>query len=159
MALCKLKLDSLDGAAGLAKYLLESLNDESRRGTLPNTFLDRLSFDEVMNKLIENREIKRACKDGGGGGCSGGCDPQDVQGEKSKDHHPPSGDSQVGPLGLHINGGEYHVAGTGDDASAVQFFALPSDTDSANELDLLDIADDAEQYEILLRPSLLRRLR
>ena len=48
MALCKLNFDRLDVVAGLAKYLLESLNEELRRGTLPNTFLDRLSFDLVM---------------------------------------------------------------------------------------------------------------
>lgn len=43
-------------AAGLARYILENLNDVTRGDTLPTSFVDRLSFDTVI--LLGNGTIK-----------------------------------------------------------------------------------------------------
>ena len=144
MELRKLKLGSSDGVAGLAKHLAENLNDESCQGTLPTTFLHQLSLDEVMNKLIEFCEIKHAHCSG-----SSSCEPQDGKAAESKDCLLPSGDRQGGPLGLQDNGGELPTTGTGGIANALQFFAPPSGRGIADELDLLDMVDEAEQCKIV----------
>ena len=59
VALYKLKLEDEEEPARLAKYILESLNNESRRETLPTTFVDRLSFQAVADKINEEHDSKR----------------------------------------------------------------------------------------------------
>ena len=83
VALHKLELHG-EGAAGLSKYILESLKDESRRETLPTTFVDRLSFEAVMETIWEDHRRNRARSNfGGGGGNSSGS--QEV---RISIHHP-----------------------------------------------------------------------
>lgn len=148
VALCKLKLEANNEAARLAKYLVESLNDDSRRDYLPTSFVDRLSFDAVMDKLVEKRDQKRARKDGGGDG--DGSHPQDQKPVGSQDQKPPSRtDDYSGDKRSQNSGGQDPDPGATDIASALLLFAPPSERDVANELDLLDMVDEDEQFEII----------
>jgi hypothetical protein len=148
VALHKLKLQEVEGAAELAKYILESLNDDSRRETLPTTFVDRLSFDAIMDGITQDHDHKRARRDADGG--SGGSSYQ-TQDRKPAgwEHQPPpsgSGGSSSG-MGFQNNGDTGDGNYATDVARALRRFAPHSDV--ANELDLLDIVDETEQYEII----------
>ena len=151
VALYKLKLQDEEAPAGLAKYILESLNDESRRETLPTTFVDRLSFQAVADKIIEDHNHKRARKDFGGGG-GGSSQTQDGNSAGWGHQPPPSGPGSNSSSGMGFQNKD--DAGDGDDrtrdmASALRRFAPHSNSDVANELDLLDMVDEADQYEIV----------
>jgi hypothetical protein len=147
VALHRLQLTSNEGnAAGLAKYILESLYDESRRDTLPTTFLDRLSFDDVMQHLVSDRDYKRARREDWGGG--------DGSQAKQQANPPPRGGllqstPSESPTGLAF--GDNSDARGGNqmmqNARALSLFAPQSDV--ANELDLLDMVDENEQYAMV----------
>ena len=69
VALYTLRLEN-EGAAGLAKYMLDSLYDTtSRRETLPIAFVDRVSFEAIMDSIVKdnNKRARRDFDDTGGG--------------------------------------------------------------------------------------------
>lgn len=163
VALHKLKLEGVEGAAGLAKYILESLNDESRRESLPTTFVDRLSFEAFMEKVTEDHDHKRARRDAGAG--SSGSSSQTQDGKPAGSEHQPSpsgpGDSSRYPE-IQENGAAGDGNRTMDMARGLRLFAPHSNRDVANELDLLYMVDEAEQYIIIRsfpakKLSLIRR--
>lgn len=122
VGLYKLELENSNEAAGLARYLLESLHDESHRGTLPATFADRLSFEEVMDKLLAYRDHKRAKTDakysgdstGGGGGSSTQLPDQNTSWPK---HQPPPSNHSGSNLGAQKGSEKSHSASLTDAAS------------------------------------------
>jgi hypothetical protein len=149
VALYKLNLQG-EKAARLAKYILESLTDRSRRGTLPDTFVDRLSFESLMEILAKDDSNKRVRRDFGGGGGSS----QAPGGEPTRPGGQPPAPSGSG--GNSSSGVEFRNnvdAGDGsrtiDMARTLSLFAPHSNSDVANELDLLDMVDEDEQYEIV----------
>lgn len=148
VALHKLKLQEVEGAAELAKYILESLNDETRRETLPTTFVDRLSFDAIMDRITQDHDHNRERRDAHGG--SGGSSYQDQDRKPAGwDHEPPlsgSGDSSSG-MGFRNSGDAGDANYVTDVAKALRRFAPHSDV--SNELDLLDMVDETEEYEII----------
>lgn len=106
-----------------------------------------------MDKITEKEHSrKRACRDAGGGSsCFGSSEQQDWKPEGRHHQPPPSihgGSSST--MGAHNNNNN---AGDGDQtihmAQALRLFAPHSDSDVANELDLLDFVDEDEQYEIV----------
>jgi hypothetical protein len=149
VALYKLKLKDEGEPARLAKYILESLNDESRRETLPTTFVGRLSFQAVVDKLIEEHGSKRARRDFGGDG--GSSQTQDGKPAGWGHQPPPSGPGSNSSSGMEFQNNDNAEDGnrTMDMARALRRFAPHSNSDVANELDLLDMVDEAEQYEIV----------
>jgi hypothetical protein len=149
VALYKLKLEDEEEPARLAKYILESLNNESRRETLPTTFVDRLSFQAVADKINEEHESKRARRDFGGGG--GSFQTQDGKPAGRGHQPPPSGPGSNSSSGMEFQNNDNAGDGnrTMDMARALRRFAPHSNSDVANELDLLDMVDETEQYEIV----------
>jgi hypothetical protein len=149
VALYKLKLEDEGEPARLAKYILESLNDESCRATLPTTFVDRLSFQAVADKLIKEPDSKRARRDFGGDG--GSSQTQDGKPAGWGHQPPPSGPGSNSSSGMEFQNNDNAGDGnrTMDMARALRRFAPHSNSDVANELDLLDMVDEAEQYEIV----------
>jgi hypothetical protein len=149
----ELKVKDESRAAGLAKYILENLNDVTRGDTLPTSFVDRLSFDDVMERILIESARKRARWDGGGGG-----DNAQAQDEKPHAnppqggglHQPPQGGGGgESPCGFEFEGNRDAGGGnqTTDMSRALSLLAPHSDV--ANELDLLDLVDEDEQYEIV----------
>jgi len=147
VALYKLQLQDQEGVAGLARYILESLKDDSCRETLPTTFVDRLSFEVVTEKLMEDYSHKRQRRDFGGGGGGGSSQAEHEKPAGSRSQPPPSG-----PGGNSSSGMKFPNIGDGGEDSrtmALRLLAPHSNSDVANELDLLDMVDEAEQYEIV----------
>ena len=150
VALYKLILPVL-GAAHLAKYLMESLNKESRRGTLPTTFVDRLSFKAVMGRIAEDHDRNRPRRDAGGGSGGSNSQTQDRKLAGGGERQPPPSGPGGSSSGLEFqdHGAAGHGNQTMDMARGLRLFAPHSNSDVANELDLLDMVDEAEQYEIV----------
>ena len=160
VALHKLKLKPEAEAARLAKYILENFNNEARRETLPTQFLDRLSFAAVLEKIGGSDSDKRPRMDPSGGGEGGSRDPR-AMGGHSKTFG--SEDSPSGPGGSsggaeppsERGGGGGSGDGDGDGntqnnmARVLRRFAPNSSSDVGNELDLLDMVDETEQYAIV----------
>ncbi len=89
VALYKLKLPIQDGSAGsgaaLANYILVSLNDKSRRDTLPTTFADRLSFRDFAGSMSHDGNVpKRPRREPDGDDNS-----QDQDEKPAASRHPP----------------------------------------------------------------------
>ena len=149
VALYKLKLPGAE-AARLAQYLMESLNNESRRETLPTTFVDRLSFKAVIGRITEDQDRKRPRRDAGGGSGGSNSQTQDRKPAGWERQPPPSG---PGGSSSGMQFQDHGTAGDGnqtmDMARGLRLFAPHSNSDVANELDLLDMVDEAEQYEIV----------
>ncbi len=158
VALYKLKISGKK-ATGVAKYMLDSLYNGTSSENLPTSFVDRLSFEAVINTFV-NVATKRARRDfGGGGGCGGAggadsnlpdqADAKPKGGDKQHPTFSPSGNSSIDGNASQTN----HRAGdsncTMDMATALSLFAPSSNRDVANELELLDMVDKAEQYEIV----------
>ena len=132
----------LTAQAAHAKYLLESFaedGDSNRAGTLPETFVDRLSWKYVSEKLTIASDGAHTTYDDAGG--SGGVAGQakfdgDKRGREDDTGHSPDGRSEqqkrpkTGPLG--------------DDLSASLRLLCPLG-DVANELDLLDMMDENDR--------------
>lgn len=153
-ALYKLVLEG-EEAVGLAKFMLDNLYNNSCQDKLPTTFLDRLSFEAVLD-IVVKKKVKRVLREFDGDDSS------------SPDQNPwsfsPSGDVNQDPTS-GTNAGAYSRSGgtarennqvTGESgttpmnmAQKLSLFAPPSNRDVANELDLLDMVDENEQYEIV----------
>ena len=156
-ALYRLCLED-EEAAGLAKYMLESLADASRRDTLPITFVDRLSLEAVIQSTVkDSNKRSRRVFDGSGGGAGSSSPDEESKPSGVGDWHPNSGpypdaalSSGSGATAHQSNncagGGGYL---TMDIASTLSLFAPPANRDVANELDLLDMVDESEQYDIV----------
>ena len=154
MALFKLCLSG--GEATMhAKYLLDSIYGNAVGDTLPATFTNRQPFQAVLDSVVKNKRARR-----------------DID---SNDSHSPDQDSKPSPScgadqpptsgndagSSSRSGGRAQLnnqvtAGGGGGkgapmsmASALSLFAPPADRDVANELDLLDMVDESEQYEIV----------
>jgi hypothetical protein len=76
VALYKLKLENEGEPARLAKYILKA-STMSHAGNSSNYFVDRISFQAVADKLIEEHDSKRARRDFGGDG--GSSNPMESQ--------------------------------------------------------------------------------
>ena len=140
--------------AVLAKYILESLNVKSRRETLPTTFVDRLSWKAVLDKITEDHDRKRPPRDAGGGNSDG----NGGSNSQTQDRKPAGWECQPPPSGPggSSSGMEFQDTGAAGDsnqtmdmARGLRLFAPHSDSDVANKLDLLDMVDEAEQHEIV----------
>ena len=156
VALYKLKLPDEDKSAGLARYILENLFDQSSPDTLPATFLDRLPFRAVQAAMIvrngrgaggNNDRPGNGHHNGGGNNLN-----EDNNQDPGSHHQNPQG---PGPKN-DSDGGEppYKDGGTGtqnemDAAEFLSLFAPPENRDIANGLELLDMVDEADQYEIV----------
>ena len=58
-----------EGAVGLAKDMLDSIyNTTSRRESLPITFVDRFSFEVVMDRIVTANDKRARDSDDPGGG-------------------------------------------------------------------------------------------
>ena len=149
MSLCKVFLQGNDAAAE-AKYLLDSLYDNSDGRALPDTFAKRQSFQAVLDGLVQ-RKRARTVPDGDNehnpdqdskpSSSSGAAQPPGSNADSSSERNDSSGQ----PRNQHGtgNGGSARMS----TASALSLFAPPADRDVANELDLLDMLDPDEQYE------------
>jgi len=158
MALFKLKLSG-EKAETEAKYILDNLYDNDnnlQEKSLPLTFSRRLSFEKVfVNWVIRNtskhgREEEEENIDDDD-------DHSPVRRKKSrnrmgngKNSQPSSSNSRVSSSGSgetsHSNN-QYNASMSL--ASTLSLFAPPSSRDIANELDLLDMLDENEQFEIV----------
>jgi hypothetical protein len=147
-------LSMADKATADAKYLLDSLYDNSvgDNTMLPTTFASRQPFQAILDSHVRNKRVRRefdhADSDYSKPSPSGG----------GADQHPTSGSdasaSSRGGCGTAHENNQGTAAGGGGGApmsmaSALSLFAPPTDRDVANELDLLDMVDENEQYEIV----------
>jgi hypothetical protein len=136
-ALYKLQLDG-DQAAADATYLLNSLfSAEAFGDTLPTTFANRVSFQAVLKNHKRSRrdfdsDDSSSPEQDSKPSSSGGHDP--FSGPSSKRSNTELKNNQGAPVNM---------------ASRLSQFAPPSERDVANELDLLDMVDEHEQYEIV----------
>lgn len=153
VALYKLCLNGGEATAD-AKYLLDSLYDNSVGDTLPTTFANRQPFQAVLDSVSRNKRVRsefdRADSDS--------LDPDSKPSPSGgADQHPTSGTdasaSARGGAGTAHENNQGAAGGGGSAtmsmASALSLFAPPTDRDVANELDLLDMVDESEQYEIV----------
>lgn len=152
MALYKLCLDGGQAAAD-AKYLLGSLYDSSLGDTLPTTFANRQPFQAILGCVVRNKRMRKEFDHADSDSTNQDSEPSPSGGVG---RHPTSGtdvrsSSRSGGTAHQINQG---VAGGYGGApmsmaSALSLFTPPADRDVANELDLLDMMDENEQYEIV----------
>lgn len=154
MALYKLCLDGGQSAAE-AKYILDSLYDGSLRDTLPTTFANRQPFQAVFDCVVRNKRSRREFDRDDGDSPDQDSKPTPSGGADG--HSTPGTDG--GSSSTRSRGTAQHQTDQGDSggggagpmsmASALSLFAPPADRDVANELDLLDMVDENEQYEIV----------
>ena len=152
MSLHRLCLDGGQSVAE-AKYILDSLYDSSLRDTLPTTFANRQPFQAVLDSVVRNKRSRREFD-------------RDSSDSPDQDSKPsPSGGADRHPTSETDGGSSSRSRGTGHQsdqgdsggggagpmsmASALSLFAPSADRDVANELDLLDMVDENEQYEIV----------
>jgi len=145
MSLYRLMLDG-KGAAAEAKYLLDSLYDSSVGDALPATFAERQPLNAVLNDLV-SRKRRRMDLDGPNVGQNS--KPSLLGG--AEQYPDPITDSLSESSAQQSN---QRVTGGGGSASirmahALSLFAPPADRDVANELDLLDMVEPDQQYEIV----------
>ena len=161
MALFKLYLTG-EAAATEAIYILDSLyddGDDSRRKTLPITFSNRLSFEAVFQWVMKNKSKRGRGEqeedDDGNGSTHHNKKKRDGkdQGEEVGGDSKPRQSNSEGCVRSSESGGTAHSNNQGGAsmsmASALSLFAPPSSRDVANELDLLDMVDENEEYEIV----------
>lgn len=155
VALWKLKLTAEDRSADLAKHMLENLFDTSDEISLPSTLVDRLPFDSVIEAMTRNYVAIAHANDNQDDYSSGdhrdGFENREDQGGSA--HKPPSANgkgqrSNIRNRSQNRSGSEGGTQAMGA-ARFLSLFAPPSSRDVANELDLLDMVDEDEQYEII----------
>jgi hypothetical protein len=149
--LLKLRLSG-ESAASEAKYLLDSLFhcDKLPCETLPESFSNRVSFDAIVSSF---NKAKRARQE---------FEREDNERSPDRDFKKPPGSDREDSTdrGTRDDGNNSSRAGgpshEGDGGSGsmnmaqmLSLFAPPGDRDIANELDLLDMVDVDEQYEIV----------
>ena len=103
-----------------------------------------------MGKIAEDHDRKRSRRDAGGGSGGSNSQTQDRTLARWERQPPPSGPGgSSSGMEFQDNG----AAGDGnqpmDMARGLRLFAPHSNRDVANELDLLDMVDESEQYEIV----------
>ena len=147
LSLHKLDLNG-DGAAAEAKYLLDSLYDNSVAYALPTTFAERQPFQALLKDLVQQKKAR--------------IDLDDHGHNPHQDSKPSASGGTEGYPGSNAESSserKYSSANqgsTGGDGSApmsmahaLSLFAPGADRDIANELDLLDMVSQDEQYEIV----------
>ena len=161
MTLFKLKLSG-EKAATEAKYILDSVYDDDdvlQEKNLPITFSRRLSFQEVFVDWVKKNTSKHGREEE---------EEENIEDDDDDDHstvrpkrsrnrmgnaknsEPSSSNgrgSSSGSGGTSNSGNQYNASMSM--ASMLSQFAPPSSRDVANELDLLDMVDEDEQYEIV----------
>ena len=151
MSLYRLTLNG-EGAVAEAKYLLDSLYDSSVGYTLPATFAARQPLNAVLKDLI-SRKRGRMDLDGDNGLNSVPDSKPSSSG--GAERYPDSNTDSLSERN-DSSGQQSNQRGTGGGGStpmrmahALSLFAPPADRDVANELDLLDMVEPDEQYEIV----------
>jgi hypothetical protein len=167
----------LDGsgeeAPAHAKYLLDSLYDNSVGGdTLPSTFANRQPFQAVLDRIVRYKKVRREFDRADSDSLDPDSKPSPSAGGGADQQHPTSGTDASSAASRGGGEGTAHennqgtaaaaaaaagVGGGGGEggtapmspASALSLFAPPAYRDVANELDLLDMVDESEQYEIV----------
>jgi hypothetical protein len=142
-------------ATAYGKYLLDSVFKESVGDDtllLPTTFAERLSFQDIMTIGVRKRKHGEYF-------CADSDDSSDPDSKPSLlrgagQHPTPGTDASASSRGGGGTANENNQSAVGGGApmnlaSALSLFAHPTDRDVANELDLLDMVDESEQYEIV----------
>lgn len=155
VALYKLYLDG-DEAAAEAKYLLDSLFDDSYGDKVPNTFFNRISFQAVLDSVVQTKKKRvRMELDVAGSGLP---DHDSNSPSFRADQHSTPTSSGTDADAASRGGGTTHRDSQDADgggggqvsmASTLSLFAPQYDRDVANELDLIDMVDKSQQYEIV----------
>lgn len=154
MALHRLPLNEGSKSVAEAKYLLESLYDDSApRDNLPTTFADRQSYEAFQQSLVQNKRQRRGFdRDDGHSpdqdtklSSSDGADRHSNPGTGGGFSSTSRGRGNQTDQGTSGGSGEVPM----NMASTLSLFAPPAYRDVANELDLLDFVDVDEQYEII----------
>ena len=159
--ICVFKLELSRQTAGAdAKHLLESMFSGSAQApnALPTTFTDRLSFRAVLDSFHANesvdgsKRVKFNHDDGGPPDQDSKYLPSTGQDRGQSSGSGLSSSSMGGGGTVHQN---YHGSASAGGAASLSManvlslFAPPFYRDVANELDLLDMVDKNEQYEIV----------
>lgn len=154
MAIYRLCLRGEDAATN-AIHLLGSLFDDSDSDNLPSTFAGRQPFQSVVNCLASSAKKRPREVDG---------DDSDAQDSHSKPpptsgadriRRPPNGQSANSstrsdlPSQNSVGDGCQGGGSNQSVADALSLLLSPSNRDVGNELDLLDMVDESEQYEII----------
>ena len=151
VALYKLCLKG-DEAVTEAKYILDSLYDKyDENALLPTTLPNRLSFNDATGK----KDSKLAA--GGNSFEPYGDDDDNDHTNSSDQNSNRTSEYSSDSIGQGSSSGRSHQAGqAGDNGSSsmnmahrLSLFAPPSFRDVANKLDLLDMVDENEKYEIV----------
>lgn len=152
-ALYRIRLEDANAAAE-AKYILRSLFVQVSGSTLPATFANRISFHTVLDSMNKKNGARqeshsdRFSKDQGDSGSSGGANDS-TPATGSKSHTSSQGGSPIERKNHCTNSGIASGKAPASMAEQLSLFAPPAQRDVANELDLLDMVDEAEQYEIV----------
>lgn len=142
---------------------MESFKDESRRGTLPQRFLDRISIQEAFEIIIERQDSKKRARSHDDGDRNSS---DSNSGHSHGDRKPPktpsdrrqvgSGDNRGGTGNSQKADGDAAAAPGGGSHSALDLATglrllagSKFDGDVANELDLLGMVDKDSQYQIV----------
>lgn len=155
MALYKLCLNGGQSTAE-AKYILDRLYDGSlRNNTLPTTFANRQPFQAVLDGIVRDKRSQRGFYPDRNDSNLPDQDSKPSPSAGGVDRHPTSG---TGGGSTSTNRGTGHQttdegdsgargAGPMSMVDALSLFAPSADRDVANELDLLDMVDENEEYE------------
>mmetsp|Transcript_5658 Transcript_5658/g.12418 ORF Transcript_5658/g.12418 Transcript_5658/m.12418 type:complete len:500 (-) Transcript_5658:259-1758(-) len=159
VVLFKLLLEGEKGGR-LALYILESLKDQSRRELLPTSFSDRLSFNDLYNELMKdgnNPKRQRTIPDRGTGGGSLDQDTPPQPPEPGQRHPSTYCPAEEGgrsgrpqPQGGQGNNTRDAQLEVMDRVAVLRHLAPQHSGDIADELDLLDMVDEADQHEIVM---------
>jgi len=156
MALYKLRLNGED-AATKAKYLLDSLFDNSVGDKLPNTLAKRQSFRTVEDWLARRKRKRQREFDSGYGDSQDRHSrppPSSDEADHTSSANEPGADSSISRSGRSPQNNQGGECGRDGEpsmsmADSLSLFAPSASRDVGNELDLLDMVDESEQYEIV----------
>ena len=151
-------------AGAAAKYVLENtITGGEASTTLPTTFSSRLSFEDLMQKLSQSPRAKRLrsgdyMEPGNAGGNPGPQNRDGTENAGGKQHGPVSGSTPGYQANASNNEtgftehGRNHSEGRQHETRAAEFLRLLApqyNSEVADQLDLLDMVDEDEQYEIV----------
>jgi hypothetical protein len=149
VVLHKLALPKEEKLAGLAKYILLNLFDRSNSDTLPRTFTDRLSFLDVQTTMLDSKgkgldnDHEHRHESGNGQNSKGG------NAGKARSHEQNSLSRSRGRINSYWQGRVHRSRKEMDIAEFLSLFAPPGSRSVANSLELMDMVDEVEQYEIV----------
>lgn len=153
IALYKLRLCGKE-AATEAKFLLDNLFDNSAANNLPCTFAKRQPFQAILKCITQERKRRREF--GGDDTDSHDQDskPPRLSGADNGAANHPGADSslsQIGRMPQNNRSGECGESETNrmNTFDSLSLLAPGTSRDVGNELDLLDMVDKSEQYEII----------